>query len=611
MVLFGIVAFFQITFLPGFILLKFLRLKDLNWLQSIIYSFGLSLLVNYLMVYHLALIGIYRQPAVYLILVLEFICLLYLAVRKDISLEPDGKYIVPSDYRVFPKNIMPVFSIIAILSFLYFFFSNLGSVFDNWDPVFSWNRWAIDWYLGDMPFLTNLYPQLIPANWSISYMMMGTHEVQMVAKSIMPLFSVFILLIFFSLYQKKKNQTYLVALIFYCVIILVYSLRYISTGYVDIAVSFFSILTLYAILDLENSEFNFKKIVLVFLFSSAAALTKQAGFIILIFALIWISSLIVKNRIKISKKKIFMTTGTLILLILFNLYWYILKIIDISRGMDFSTLKFLLSDIHHDANYFQRFTNGLNTLKGSSILFIILVLLSLISIFNRRARWFTIGLTIPSIIIWGFYFSYDDRNIIYVYPFLAFSISYAISFLYDLSVGKILKRPGLIKHRSVGTQKILKIPINKRKIFTTSFLVILALIFLTIPFSDRIILRQAEAQKQIGMPSINKALYDYKDRYGVEGIIITDYYWITAMPRFEGSSIKVFHENDRFIIMSNSDSYELINPITLAGDNTFGFLISEMYYRHPEFYKDFQEKIGSGRYSLIFEKQDYFFIKIN
>ncbi len=62
MVLFGIVAFFQITFLPGFILLKFLRQKDMNWLQSIIYSFGLSLLVNYLMVYHLTLLGIYRPP---------------------------------------------------------------------------------------------------------------------------------------------------------------------------------------------------------------------------------------------------------------------------------------------------------------------------------------------------------------------------------------------------------------------------------------------------------------------------------------------------------------------------------------------------------------------
>ncbi len=299
------------------------------------------------------------------------------------------------------------------------------------------------------------------------------------------------------------------------------------------------------------------------------------------------------------------------MLVLFHLYWYIIKIIDINRGIDFSSLRFLFNDIHHDANYFQRFGNGLNSLKGSIILFIILVLLSLISVFNRRSRWFTIGLTIPSIIIWGFYFSYDDRNIIYVYPFLAFSISFAISFLYDLSIGRIVKKSSRIKRLSRGIEKKSKMSINKRKVFTTSFLVIFTLIFLTITFSDKITRSQIEAQKQIGMPSINKALYAYKDRHGIEGIIITDYYWITALPGFEGSSIKVFHENDKFIIMSNSDSYELLNPVTMAGDNTFGFLISEMYYRNPEFSKDFQQKISQGEYSLIFERQGYFFIKID
>ena len=135
--------------------------------------------------------------------------------------------------------------------------------------------------------------------------------------------------------------------------------------------------------------------------------------------------------------------------------------------------------------------------------------------------------------------------------------------------------------------------------------------FLSIPFTDKIIQDQTDERKQIGMPSINKALYDYKGKFGIEGIIITDYYWITIIPGFEGSTIRIFHENDRFIILSNSDSYELLNPVSLAGEDTFGFLISGMYYNHPEFYKDFRKKIDREGYSLIFEKQDYYFIKIN
>ena len=79
----------------------------------------------------------------------------------------------------------------------------------------------------------------------------------------------------------------------------------------------------------------------------------------------------------------------------------------------------------------QRFLNGLELLRASPVFLLIMAGISLISIFERRSRWFTIGITIPSFLIWGFFFSYDDRNIIMTFPFLAWSASSGSMFLLE------------------------------------------------------------------------------------------------------------------------------------------------------------------------------------
>ena len=84
MTAFAIVSFFQIVFIPGFIFLKFFRLKNTGILGTIIYSFGLSLLINYLLVYHLTLAGIYTPITAYLILAVELILAIILSLKKKL-----------------------------------------------------------------------------------------------------------------------------------------------------------------------------------------------------------------------------------------------------------------------------------------------------------------------------------------------------------------------------------------------------------------------------------------------------------------------------------------------------------------------------------------------
>jgi hypothetical protein len=123
--------------------------------------------------------------------------------------------------------------------------------------------------------------------------------------------------------------------------------------------------------------------------------------------------------------------------------------------------------------------------------------------------------------------------------------------------------------------------------------------------------KQIEKQKMIGIMELNKQVYDYKEKNGIEGKIITDYYWITVLPGFEGGSLKIFLENDNFVILSNSDSYELVDPISLAEEDTFGFLISDMYYYHPPFKVEFDSRIRSGEFTHLFSNSGYHFIKVN
>jgi len=613
MTAFAVVAFFQLTFIPGFILLKFFRLRNTGFTGTIIYSFGLSLLINYLLVYHLTLAGIYIPATVYAILAIELILAVILFLNKRLIASGRPYLDLSSEIRSFPQNIMPVLSIMAILGSLYFFFADYMGVFTHWDAVFSWNRWAIDWYLNDIPALTYLYPQLIPANWSLSYMMMQDSSLQFASRSIMPLFAILIPVIFFDLYLKMKKMAFPISIIFFSILVLLYSIPYIDSGYVDFASAFLSAAALHAMLATDKEKPESRQVLVVFMLASAAAAAKQAGFIILVFAIIWFIWLMAVNRKALGRQVILKNTLSILLVILISLYWYIVKAADIAGGRDFSTLRFLLVDIHHDAGLWERFAGGLGLLRASPVFLLALAALSLIALFDRRSRWFALGITIPSFLLWAFFFSYDDRNIIMTFPFLAWSGASGTMFLMEkLRAEKILawilsKFPGLSRRRPG-----IRIKLWPRHVFfLLAFSIILALIFLAGAYGGTLKEDQVRKQKNIGDGTINEMLYEYLEHNGIEGRIITDYYWVTALPGFEDADGKIFLENDRFVVLSNSDSYDLADPNTLADEDTFGFLISDMYFRDEAFRDSFQSKIASGKYSLIFSINGYHFLRIN
>ncbi len=123
---------------------------------------------------------------------------------------------------------------------------NWGTAFKLWDAVVSWNKWAVN-FSDNVLSSTRRYPLLIPANFSITYSFLRNSEIQIFAKSIMPLFTVFTWLLMLDLTFSYKNPGIFIGMVITRYITKKFLNEYLGEGYVDVALLFFSFLTVYAL----------------------------------------------------------------------------------------------------------------------------------------------------------------------------------------------------------------------------------------------------------------------------------------------------------------------------------------------------------------------------
>jgi len=446
----GLISIFQIVFIPGYILLRILKFSQKSLIRTIVYSFGLSLLINYMIVFLLTLIGIYRPETMYIIFSLELLLLIYLFIKDRSMVNKTINLLEKNSIKNLSENILIKISILIIIIFIYFFISNFGKIFSTWDAVFSWNRWAVYWFYNELPNTTGFYPQLIPANWSLTYVFMQKSDIQLFSKLIMPLFPLGVILLFFDIAKRKKNITYLMALIIYCILVSVYGFIYIQGGYVDIPVAFFAFASFLLLYEKENTKLEINEIFIIIAFASAAAVVKQAGFFILIIVTIWLYWQIVKNNFKI--KKLIKSIIIPIITIPVILSWYLIKIFEVNRGIDYSNTGYLINDIHGGLNYLQRILRGIGNLPDKGLVLFLIFILLILSLLVKKIRWVTIFIIFPFLLIWGFYFSYDSRNLALAYPFIAFSSAFGINFL----INKFTKDKALKNTKDILKRNVIK-----------------------------------------------------------------------------------------------------------------------------------------------------------
>jgi len=527
----GSLSLIQILFLPGVILLKLFKLRR-GVIQTFVFAFGFSLIFNFLWVLLLTLLKI-NFPALHYILFAVEIGLAFWLYRENLLTRSEGlangiitkanqffetaKDLIPqkegesSLSRVLKILVTAVFFVWAVAGLFWltrFMVNEFGTAFKQWDAVVSWNKWAS--YLFNNTIVTmNRYPQLVSANFSVSYSFMGGTDIQFFAKGFMPLFTLFTWLLVLDLAFEFKQPG-----IFIGMVILRYMTKkllgvYLAEGYVDVALLFFSFLSIYTLLKASRSrEVHLKNdyLILGAIFAAGTALTKQNGLLVFAFYPL-LALLLLKDdpaatlmeRIKKLVKPV--AIGLLILL-----PWYLMNEIRLMTGLAEPNIGLLTgADLHGGRSYLQRAIRGFGTLGIYQYLFpLALVSLPLI---KKNFRWIATLMVFPYTIIWLFMFSYAERNLAMVFPFLAVTVGLGLYRFLELCLGwgEKLKLPRL------------------RIVF---YLIPIALLLIgagQILTDDKLTSMQIEDQRNALLTNLNHKLYNFFAEEGNAGPIMTQY----------------------------------------------------------------------------------------
>ncbi len=254
----GLMSIVQVAFLPGYLALRAARLAVGPVSRTLVLSFALSLVINHFLVVGLVLAGWYRPGVVYAVFALEAALAAWsarewaaasvgeTAMRLAIWARRSAR-----SARREPLGRRLAFAAAALLiaAFGLHALAHAGDIFQQWDAVVSWNRWAIDWAANGLPRRTAEYPQLLPANLSLTYVFIQDSTIWFFAKGLMPLFCLFLLLAMFDLGRRTKQTEYLWGVpIAYGLLVAMLRFRFISSGYGDVPVAFMAFAGVYALL---------------------------------------------------------------------------------------------------------------------------------------------------------------------------------------------------------------------------------------------------------------------------------------------------------------------------------------------------------------------------
>lgn len=595
----GVLSIFQVLFLPGFLCFRLVRVKAESLVETLVIVVSLSLIFNYLYAYLLSVLGFYSRASVLGLLAVELIISGILLVR-DMHLRKSMKTIifqpasVPTQWQsaslvIFAYSAALLSAIAAIKVSLRF------NVFNAWDALFSWNRWAYAWTSGVVPNHVEWYPQLIPANWSMMYLLSGSQELQLFPLSIMPWFGIAILLMFLDLGLRRRRIDYLGALLL-CLVavfglksILLYPFESMIGGYVDLPLTFFVSGAFY-LLELRDNRCpsNWKQLALPLLVACGAAVTKANGMyavaVVLVLALI--GHLRAHQELSIDE---WVKSGSTVLatLLLIPGSWYGVKALDILAGRDMSNHAILSEAVDSSGGIggpFARLVHAASLFPHSWVMVAVMLIAVVIAVTVSRTRWVALGIFLPYSLLWAFFLSYDLRNWIVMIPVLAYIAS--------LGVG------GLIEHR-FGLDLSFSVEKKSYYIAPTTILAGATVLLIGVGFisffypNSRLVAAELDHQRRIGDAKLNETIYEAFSKVpSLRGELLTDYPYLQFLPDFRSDPTHPEHStqvNVQYVFRKALTVEELKGKKALVLSNQSS----------PEVQSLINQKIKSGEYSVI------------
>ena len=590
MLILGILSVLQMILLPGLVLLGLFKFQ-MNLVARIVLVFGVSLFANFLIVFCLSMLKLYSQISILVLIGMELIALIWIYRKKlltpiesvfstfeeklkSINVITLRESVKTSTFRILEYVTFILLLVFAVTDLVWMgrrFTNNFGTVFNTWDAVVSWNQWAVTWSQSIIPH-SSYYPQLIPSNWSLSYVLLKGVEIQFFPKVIMPLFGFLILLMLFDLGVETRSFGFFIGVIFTRLLMKKFTGSYIADGYVDLPVTFFGFASVYLLLKCQlasaKKKFEIKWVLAGCILAVAAALTKQAGIAILIlyplFAFVLVLRLKNFELTKEQKRKILIFFGCSVLVVL---AWYLYKWLNIQLGIESSNISYVTKDIYGGAGLFERAINAIGLLGNYAIFFA--AILPAIILIKPSYRWLGILLVVPYSILWLFFFSYEVRNLALVFPFWGLILGLAIQQCVDYAI------------RMCTFLKLQKIPV-----IVIPILVAIAMVGSSFFYTSQKILASHEEQLwQIFNSDLDSKIRVLVGEVGTDISVLTDYP-IDYLPGLEGTKVSYAYDSlsDYHWALENTDVQYLLVPDVID----------------PEVEKEIQAKLDDGSFEFLF-----------
>ncbi len=507
----GCAGLAQLTLLPGLLVQQVLKRRKplaMPALDTLLFIFTSSGVLSFLLVLLLQQSGLHNHTSWLVLGVLQAALCLYLCLtrRPVADASPDLHWLSLS-------------SALALLVFAGSFMALLLTVvghwpgaFEGWDAVFSWNRWAKDWSRGAWPFLTWDYPQLVPANWSVLYLWLRSTEIEPFARVWMGLFPLALLLTFLALFLYWRHWTLLLAGAVMTPLLLGPYGYVLDSGYVDVALTFATLLTAHWVLMAQHDVARAERWLLYASTAAAMALlTKQSGLLALMLLLWGCWRLRAQDRVWLRP---------MIVLVVLTAPWYVLRWL---HAADDSVLSYVTRDIYGGETLPARLARALtqtlpaviglgsNKALAAAIALIAATGIAL-SLRNRNGR-FCAVIGVGTLLMWAALFSYDGRNLLPAIPLVLLAVAYGFG---------SLRLPALDNKMPILLPQLKALRCIAP--YASVGLIMLVLMGSFLPASrDRWQLQTNELRKHTGLAALNQQLIAFVSTPGFDGKILTTY----------------------------------------------------------------------------------------
>ena len=415
----GILSILQAVILPGLLVAILFKVRGI--LTCVLLAFPASLFINYIFFNTMSVLQFPMRLSWIFVFLCESVILLgYLYFNKKISILNFFKndFIMFGDWKraVVKKFSCSSYSLIVLgilnalfLGFLFHpYLTLLNSTYSMWDDTLNWGRWASNWAtIGSPGAQVWWYPQLGPIIRAITYVFMGNTDIHFFSKAVMPLFSIYTILMFLDLELRFKNLVFLTAAPILCSLIILFGLQYHSSGLMDLPAMMLIFAAAYPLLLLDNKSTPrtcWRAVLFSALAGCAAIWTKQSG--LMVFLGCAVGYFWVRKQIP---GKLPLVSGVVLFLCLIAAAtsFYGPQYLKILSGGDQSNIGYLQTLTIRDPWFNSAL---LGTFTAYPFISWLVVISALGCFFYGKFKWFSIPVALVFFFIWGSSLNYGIRH---------------------------------------------------------------------------------------------------------------------------------------------------------------------------------------------------------